>query len=510
MSTAPPARRPDDEGWDTMEDTGHRPSERAGDNGHAGRAEPPGHGARGGRSERPGRPGRSGHAVVAGAGMGGLLAARVLSETFGRVTVVDRDALPGEGVPRRGVPQGHHAHGMLSRGCEVLEELFPGLTADLVAAGAVACDLQGDVRWYNDGRLLRPAPSRLRGLSVSRPRLERSLRSRVEALAGVTILDGCEVVEPITGAGGAVTGVRLLRPGHPPQDMPADLVVNATGRGNRGAEWLRRLGYGPVPEERVDSRLVYVSREYRRRPGDSDAVALIVGHGAAVPRGGVALSAEGDRWLVTLYGMGDDVPPVDPEGYHRFAARLPVPDLHDLLRRLEPLGAPRPMRVPVSVRRRYERLDRFPEGYVVFGDALCQFNPTYGQGMTVAACEAVALRECLADGGLDGLARRFFRHAARIIDVPWDMSAGGDLRFPSVEGRRTARLRLLNGYLARLHVAAEADPVVGNAFLSVANLQEPPRLLLSPGVLARVLRPRPGGVPAGHRPAAREEIPTGR
>ncbi|MEU9832745.1 FAD-binding monooxygenase [Streptosporangium sp. NPDC048047] len=442
--------------------------------------------------------------------MGGLLAARVLSETFGRVTVVDRDALPVEGVPRRGVPQGRHAHGMLSRGCEVLEELFPGLTADLVATGAVACDLQGDVRWYNDGRLLRPAPSRLRGLSVSRPRLERSLRSRVEALPGVTILDACEVVEPITGAGGAVTGVRLLRPGHRPRDMAADLVVNATGRGNRGAEWLRLLGYGPVPEERVESRLMYVSREYRRRPGDCDAVALIVGHSAAVPRGGVALSAEGDRWLVTLYGMGDDLPPADPEGYHRFAARLPVPDLHDLLRRLEPLGEPRPMRIPVSVRRRYERLDRFPEGYVVFGDALCQFNPTYGQGMTVAACEAAALRDCLADGGPDGLARRFFRRAARIIDVPWDMSVGGDLRFPSVEGRRTARLRLLNGYLARLHVAAEADPVVGNAFLSVANLQEPPRRLLSPGVVARVLLPRPGGVPAGPRAAAREGIPAGR
>jgi hypothetical protein len=253
--------------------------------------------------------------------------------------------------------------------------------------------------------------------------------------------------------------------------------------------------------------LVYVSREYRRRPGDAEVVALVVGHSAAVPRGGVALSAEGDRWLVTLYGMGDDVPPVDPDGYHQFAARLPVQDLHRLLQRVEPLGAPRLMRIPVSIRRRYERLGRFPEGYVVFGDALCQFNPSYGQGMTVAACEAVALRECLADGGQNGLARRFFGRAGRIIDVPWDMSVGGDLRFPSVDGPRPLRVKLLNRYLTRLHAAAEADPVVGHAFLSVANLQAPPQHLLSPGVLARVLRPRPRTAPARVQFAVGERNP---
>ncbi|MEW9531785.1 NAD(P)/FAD-dependent oxidoreductase [Microbispora sp. NPDC049125] len=456
-----------------------------------------------------GRP-PTGHAVVLGAGVGGLLAARVLSETFGRVTVIDRDALPEQGVPRRGVPQGHHAHGMLSRGCEILDDLFPRLTDDLIATGAVPCDVQNDVRWYNDGRRLRSAPSPLRGLMMSRPYLEGTLRARVAALPGVVIHGRCEAVEPIAGVDGTVTGVRLLRQGHEnPEDMAADLVVNATGRGNRGAEWLRRLGCEPPAEDRVDSGLVYVSREYRRRPGDADAVALIVGHSASVPRGGVALSAEGDRWLVTLYGMGDDVPPVDPDGYHRFAARLPVPDLHDLLLRLEPLGAPRLMRIPVAVRRRYERLGRFPEGYLVFGDALCQFNPTYGQGMTVAACEAVALRDCLTDGGRHGLARRFFERAARIIDVPWDMSAGGDLRFPSVEGPRTLRVKLLNGYISRVHLAAEKDPVVGRAFLSVANLQTPPQHLFSPGVIARVLRPRAGGAQDTPLLTAREEIPAG-
>ncbi|WP_354644205.1 NAD(P)/FAD-dependent oxidoreductase [Kitasatospora camelliae] len=440
---------------------------------------------------------RRGHAVVAGAGIGGLLAARVLSETYTRVSVIDRDALPADGGPRRGVPQSRHAHGMLSRGFEILEDLFPGLREDLLARGALVRDVQADVFWVNDGHRLKAAPSGLPGLMVSRPELEHYLRTRVSALPGVEFHERCEVLEPVADeARLRVTGVRALRMNAEPQVLETDLFVDATGRGNRGATWLRGLGYEPAPEERVDSGLVYASREYRRKPGTAVADAYIIGAQAQAPRGGVALSAEGDRWLVTLFGMGGDVPPGDPEGYHRFAERLPAPDLHRLLVQLEPLGEPKLMRIPVSIRRRYERLDRFPQGYLVFGDALCQFNPSYGQGMTVAACEADALRECLAAGPAEDLARRFFRRAARITDVPWDMSVGGDLRFPFIEGRRTLRVRLLNRYIARLHRAAAHDALVGRTFLGVANLQEPPQRLLAPGMLLRVLRPRPAVRPA--------------
>ncbi|MFD9128889.1 NAD(P)/FAD-dependent oxidoreductase [Kitasatospora sp. NPDC059571] len=436
------------------------------------------------------------HAVVAGAGIGGLLAARVLSESFARVTVVDRDALPDGGGPRRGVPQSLHAHGMLSKGFEVLQDLFPGLRADLVARGALVRDVQADVNWFNDGRLLHRAPSGIPCLMVGRPELERYLRTRVAALPGVEIQQRTEVVEPVADpTGRRVTGVRLLRVNAEPEVITADLVVDATGRSNRGATWLRTLGYEPAPEERVDSGLVYVSREYRRRPGDLDADAIVIGASATAPRGGVALSGEDDRWLVTLFGMNGDLPPVDHAGYHRFAQRLPVPDLHRLLERLEPLTEPRLMRTPVSIRRRYERLDRFPAGYLVLGDALCQFNPTYGQGMTVAACEAAALRRCLAERSDDTLAARFFRRAATITDVAWDMSVGGDLRFPFVRGRRTPRVRLLNRYVARIHRAAQSDPEVGRTFLAVANLQEPPQRLMAPAVLSRVLRPRPAPAP---------------
>ncbi|SEG53914.1 2-polyprenyl-6-methoxyphenol hydroxylase [Thermomonospora echinospora] len=437
------------------------------------------------------------HAVVIGGGIGGLLAARVLSESFARVSVIERDEPNSGATPRRGVPQGHHTHGLLARGREIVEELFPGLTAELTDLGAVPCDIQDDCVWYNDGRRLYPAPSRLRGLAVSRPRLEDFLRARVADLPNVEIRSRCEVVGLLPAAG----GVRV-RPagGAEAEDVPADLVVNACGRGRRGAAWLAELGYRTPAEERVDSRLVYVTREYRAHPGDADATSILVAHGAAAPRGGFAIRVEGDRWLITLLGMGDDVPPTDPDEYERFAATLPIPDIHLLMRRLQPLGPPRLMRIPTSVRHRYERLRRLPKRYVVLGDALCRFNPSYGQGMTVAACQAIALREALREGP-DDVARRFFRLAARIIDVPWDMGVCGDLRFPHVQGRRTPRVRLLNAYLAQVHVAAEDDPVVGEAFLSVVNMVAPPQSLFAPRLLRRVLRRRPEGARLVRHPA---------
>jgi hypothetical protein len=167
-----------------------------------------------------------------------------------------------------------------------------------------------------------------------------------------------------------------------------------------------------------------------------------------------------------------------------------------MIRDAEPLSDAVRFRYPVSRRRRYERMARLPEGYLPFGDAISSFNPVYGQGMTVAALEAVALATALEDGDGD-LARRFLQAAARLVDIPWDISVGADLRFPDVEGRRTARVRAVNGYLERLHVAAERDPAIGRAFLRVVNLVDTPERLMAPSVALRVLRgSRRGAVPA--------------
>ncbi|MFG1831000.1 NAD(P)/FAD-dependent oxidoreductase [Micromonospora chersina] len=443
---------------------------------------------------------QTGRAIVLGGSIGGLLVARVLSESYATVTVFDRDELPAKAADRKGVPQSEHSHGLLARGRQILEELFPGLTADLTAYGAVPVDIQRDCLWINDGHRIPRVASGLAGLCVSRRALEAYVRDRVRALPNVEIRDRCEAVG-LLAEGGAVTGARVLPRGGREERHDADLVVDATGRGNRGPTWLAELGYQPPAEERVDPRTVYVSRDYRRAPGDTDFAAVISSPSPAAPYGGVAISAEGDRWMVTLLGVGPDhAPPVDSEGYLAFAGRLPAPELHALLSRAEPLGPPKRMRLPTSLRRRYERLARLPEGFIAVADAVCSFNPAYGQGMTVAAAEAVVLRDCLRRGRRD-LPRRFFAAAAKVVDVPWDMAVGADLRHPAVVGPRSGRTRFLNGYVTRLHAAAARHPVVGRRFLSVANLMTPPPGLFGPGIVARVLWSGRRTTPApGRRP----------
>jgi 2-polyprenyl-6-methoxyphenol hydroxylase-like FAD-dependent oxidoreductase len=433
----------------------------------------------------------SDHAVVLGASMGGLAAARVLADAYRRVTVVDRDLLPAPGVQRRGVPQGRHAHGLLARGREVLEELFPGLTDELVARGALYGDIQLHGRWYNEGVRLRQGPSGLNSLSVSRPLLEGQIRRQLAAFPNVSIVDGCDVAGLVaTPDRRRVTGIRTLRRGTgPEQVLEADLVVDATGRGSRSPAWLAALGYEPPEEEAVRPRAAYASAVYRRRPAEhlgGDRVVILAAT-QATRRGAAMLAMEDDRWIVTLFGYLGERPPTEPGAFVDWAATLAAPDVHEVIAEAELLQAPVPARFPASVRLRYERLDQFPEGYVVTGDAVCSFNPIYGQGMTVSALEALALRDCLRNGA-GQLGRRFFRSAAKLVDIPWGIAVGADLRFPEVEGPRTPKTRMINAYLARLHVAAGQDPVLGRAFLRVVNLIDPPERLMSPELAFRVMR----------------------
>jgi hypothetical protein len=287
-----------------------------------------------------------------------------------------------------------------------------------------------------------------------------------------------------------VTGARVLRraDGSAEQVLDADLVVDATGRSSRTPIWLQALGYARPATEQVRIGLGYASRTYRLPPDAlDDDQAVLQAATPQQPRSGVLLLLEGDRWMVTLGGILGDHPPTDPDGFLAFARSLRFPDIYQTIRDGEPLDDPVAFRFPASVRYRYERLDRFPDGLLVVGDAVASFNPVYGQGMSVAALEALTLRRHL-QRGTQPQPRRFLRDLARVVDVPWDMAAGGDLVFPGVQGRRPRKLRLVNAYLARLHAAAAHDADLAGAFVRVAGLVAPPQSLLRPGIAVRVLR----------------------
>ena len=435
----------------------------------------------------PFRPGE--HAVIIGGSIGGLLAARVLSEHGLRVTVVDRDEMPTEPAHRKGVPQSRHTHGLLARGFEIFEELLPGLGADLVERGALIQDLQRDIIWYSDDYLIRRAPSGLTILLVSRPTLEAYVRSRVSALPNVTILANTEALGLVQDFG-RISGVRIAGP-EQTTTLSTRLVIDASGRSNRGPAWLSELGYPDIAEDVVRANLVYVSREYRRVPGAQDFTGIIHSHHPGNPVGGGTAATDGNRWLVTMLGMGDDAPPAVAGEFEEFAARMAGDELHDLVTTALPITELTRFRIGPSVRRRYERAGRLPEGFIALGDSLCCFNPAYGQGMTTAAMAAMWLRTCLKDGA-DGLTQRYFRGVRRIIDVPWDITVGNDLRFPEVTGPRTPRLRILNAHMARVFRAASTDTTVGGTFLRVANFTAAPTSLVSPRMMWRVWRGRHG------------------
>jgi 2-polyprenyl-6-methoxyphenol hydroxylase-like FAD-dependent oxidoreductase len=445
---------------------------------------------------------RSKEVVVIGASMAGLLAARVLADHFEQVTLVERDTFPPPGVNRKGVPQGKHTHVLLERGRQIIEEYLPGLTDELARLGAASvADASLNVRWFHSGAYHRPGTSGISALGVSRPTLEGAVRACVLALPNVRAIEGCSVSGLLTTAGQRrVTGVRLAGGGE--ETMTADLVVDAGGRGSRSPAWLEEMGYARPPEEEVHIGLGYTTCYFRRRPEHMpgrDGILILVT--PPDKRMGVMLAQDGDRWVVTLGGYLGHHAPTDYQGFLEFARRLATPDIYSLIKRAEPLGEPVAHKFPANLRRRYDKLARFPEGYLVLGDALCSFNPIYGQGMTVAAMEAVALGECLADGR-EWLARRFFAKASQIIDVPWGAAVGNDLGFPEVEGPRTPMVRFLNWYLAKLHMAAHSEAQVSIAFLKVINMVAPPPTILHPRIVWRVMK---GNLWSGQRKASASE-----
>jgi hypothetical protein len=276
----------------------------------------------------------------------------------------------------------------------------------------------------------------------------------------------------------------------------ASLTVDASGRGTRAPQWLAALGYPAPAETLVNSFLGYASR-YNRRPATlaADWKGILIGaRPPANPRGGALVPLEGDRWLVTLAGGGRDYPPTDEAGFLAFAQSLASPLIYDAIRAAEPLSNIHGYQRTENRWRHYERLPRWPAGLVVVGDAVCAFNPVYGQGMSAAAVGALALdqalRERAAAGGRCGWERRFQAELAKRSADPWLMATGEDFRYPTTEGgRRTPLTRATHWYMNRVIAAATSSADVLTAFASAAHLLAPPASLFHPRIMARALRP---------------------
>lgn len=439
-----------------------------------------------------------GKAIIMGASIAGLWTARALSDHFEEVIVFERDQLPEGPEYRAGAPQARQFHTLLQSGLTQMKKWFPGLEAELIAAGAVPYDLLGDLRISVRKRWYPQFASEYLLLSCSRPLLESSIRQRLRQDPRICFMEGMDVVGlQSDDEKRRVTGIRT-RPHRaasstkPEADTvhAADLVIDALGRRSQTPEWLVELGYAPPQESEVDSFLGYVTRKYKRKPNTP-----ILAIGATPPHdpyAAVVFPEEDDTMVALIAGYNKNYPPTDPDEFEA-SAYLLGPEFQGAISGAEPISRPSGYRGTSSRWRHYEQLKRWPERYVVLGDAFCGFNPIYGQGMSVAAMSAAALAKQVqnCNGNLDGVARSTLTEISKITQGAWLLATSADLEWPGTEGGTLGTSiteRFGRWYVDKLLDATMFDKKVRLAFIAVQQLVKPAASLFAPDIFRRVMQ----------------------
>lgn len=430
-------------------------------------------------------------ALVLGGSLGGLMTARVLSQYFENVIILEKDKVNRQPETRKGQPQTRHLHGLLPAGYQVMQRYFPDLPKALADHGAMVMDFAETMVWNTYGGYRKAFNMDMSAVTVSRPLLEHLIRERVLALPNVELWDESAVKRLMaTDDKQRIIGALVIQ-GKSERSLSADFVVDVTGRSSCSPQWLKELGYEPPAQSEVKVNVSYATRYYKRDTSHPLAKSWLL-HTPNAPkesRFGGMFPLEGDRWVITVGGWHNEAAPTDAAGFEAYVKSLPMPEFYDIIRQSEPLSEVLPYRFLSSLRRHYEQLKAFPLGYLVLGDAVSSFNPTYGQGMSSASLQAAELDRLLSlNLPEEKLAKTFFNAAAKVVETPWGLAVGEDFRFPKTEGPKPPAIGFINRYVARVHKATLKDEVVCRAFLKVMSLLEPPTSLFRPGIFWRVMR----------------------
>lgn len=431
--------------------------------------------------------------VVIGASISGLLAARALSDFAESVLILDRDVPPDDATPRKGVPQGKHVHGLLAGGLDALQFFFPTILDELTAGGARVVDNAQDVLWFNGAWRLRYKCGVI-GCLQTRPFLEMHVRRRVASLANVQQACGVSVTGiEMDAPRGRVTAVRV-REAAVDRTLPADLVVDCSGRGSQTPAWLEAAGLERPPAETVTVNVGYSTQSFQiaqdKRP-DWHAM-LILGRPPKGTRLGASFFVENGDLQVTLGGEFRDYPPDDAAGFLKFAETLEHPELFRTIQHATPVSPIATYRFSAHLWNHYEQLQKMPTNLLVLGDAMCSFNPIYGQGMTVAAQEAHALYSCVVEAGRPfhasrQLQRRYFRRASAIVKSAWAMATGADMAFPQLDARLSWPQKVVLGYIGHVLALANYDKETVRVWNQVSHMQRPLSALFAPSIAVRVV-----------------------
>jgi 2-polyprenyl-6-methoxyphenol hydroxylase-like FAD-dependent oxidoreductase len=434
------------------------------------------------------------HAIVIGAGMGGLAAAAALAGHFEHVTVLERDELGYEPAARPGVAQSKHLHGLLTGGLRALCELFPDFDRYLAAAGAVPIRVASDTRM----ELLPgsdPFPQHDFGwitYTMSRPLIEHVVRQRLRKHTNVMLLDRCRVLDLVADDDGSVTGVQCGVVDGPVRSLRADLIIDASARGSLTLALLNAIGL-PQPEQtEIGIDIVYATATFAAaEPPANWKMAITFPDNPSSGKAGYLFPIEGGRWTALVSERHVAMPPDSVEGFLELTRQLRTSTIYDTLKHAKPVDKVHRFGFAESSWRHYERVEAFPRGLLPIGDAICRFNPIYGQGMTVAIQEACALKNLLATQAghkdpLDGLAQAFFAAINPMVAGTWSMSAVPDFANPATRGQPPDDLENSLRFGEALMRLAARDAKVHELMLAVRHLITPAAALRDPDLVRRV------------------------
>jgi 2-polyprenyl-6-methoxyphenol hydroxylase-like FAD-dependent oxidoreductase len=431
--------------------------------------------------------------VIAGGSLAGMLGARAVAAHFAEVVVLERDVFAATPAPRRTTPQSHHVHVLLKGGENAIDRILPGFRGDIEASGSVKMRAGLD---FLAGSELGWAPRRDGGLDLhgqSRWMLEHCLRQRVlDATPNVELKTGRTVRGLVLDPNShRISGVKVEADGQT-TTLDADLVIDATGRGEGGLRWLSALGV-PLPEvEEVSVDFGYSSAIVELPPDPArDWKVLVMGNLPRVgARGAVLLPIEGGRYICSMGGRAGDYPPDNEADFLEFAKSLPQPAMYEALKAARFVSPVARMIYPANRFRHYERAQSLPNGLIPLGDALCSFNPTYGQGMTSAALQAEALFNTFAErapqDSLDALTQAYLERAAEVVRMPWRQANYNDFLYPTTQGNRDMFSPEEMQYRMEIQIAAMRDDLVRQLSNEVGHLLLPFERLMEDDVRGRV------------------------
>ncbi len=419
-------------------------------------------------------------AVVLGASIGGMLASRVLSKHFDEVVLVERDLLPDGPVFRKGVSQAHHAHLIYTKGFGIIEDYFPETRRLLEEANTTFTDF-GRVRWMQyrkwkaTGDLDAPTAIFLRYY------LDWAILKQLREVPNLTIMDGAKALGLVI-ADNVVTGARIEREGQE-EVIEADLVIDATGKNSDAQKWLKEYGYGDVKVDVLDVGVKYTSRIYEY-PEGVEIPNIIISPDLPHGKRYVLLLNVNTGLLVTLTGIMHDHPGATDDTFLDFAKNMDDPCVYEFMRRLKPKTPIASYGYPRTRRMRYDKF-KLPAGFLPFSDSYTSFNPIYGQGMTIAAIEALELDRYLSKSKKFN-AKKFYKRVEPYVSFAWGLSYTDMLRLPEAKGKRTLGTKFMNWYIKRVQLAS-TNPKVYRKFLQAMMMTKPPSILFNPVFMLRVL-----------------------